>query len=81
MRVSWIDELMDFQTAVGCFNIERPEKDNSQMKAWGDEVEDWQFMKTKPSIWAGTCFTHITGSGMAVLAAAIRFIVETYHSG
>ncbi|CAB3257247.1 unnamed protein product [Arctia plantaginis] len=80
MRVSWIDELMDFQTAVGCFNIERPDKDNTLVKAWGDEVEDWQFMRTKPSIWAGTCFTHITGSGMAVLVAAIRFIVETFHS-
>ncbi|XP_075979206.1 uncharacterized protein LOC142978587 [Anticarsia gemmatalis] len=78
LRRSWIDELLDFQTSYGCFNVTRPRKNFTLPKFKSDGVS-WEFLSTNEAIMNGACNGHMTGVASAALASAIRFIMETFY--
>lgn len=72
LRRSWIEELLEFQTRYGCFNLTRPSASSSLLVAMFQNISD----KGDIMVWEESCNAHITGVAGVVLATAIGFITE-----
>ncbi|CAB3257251.1 unnamed protein product [Arctia plantaginis] len=72
LRRSWIEELLDFQTRFGCFNLTRPSASSTLLVAIFQNISD----KGDIMVWQESCNAHITGVAGVVLATAIEFITE-----
>lgn len=74
LRRSWIDEILDFQTEYGCFNITRPYEEIT-VPITSTEPQN---IKRNATDWNNACNAHVTGVAGAMIAAAIRLIMENY---
>ncbi|XP_075992881.1 uncharacterized protein LOC142987828 [Anticarsia gemmatalis] len=75
LRRSWIDQLLDFQTAMGCV------KSHNSRRMEGDVRErvSWQFSVENNEILKGKCNTHTTATAAGMLSATIRFLLESFY--
>ncbi|CAB3241073.1 unnamed protein product [Arctia plantaginis] len=79
LRRSWLDELFEFQRALGCVASSKEGKEKNVIPdLYKIEKPNWQIVEEDQDILGGSCNTHTTGVAAAVLSAAIRYIIEKF---
>ncbi|XP_060810687.1 UPF0764 protein C16orf89 homolog [Amyelois transitella] len=77
IRRRWLAKIIKSQTREGCFPDSLDYKKNIRSGRIGDD--DGTKINKRFSILGGRCNAHTTSLAAGVLAAAVRFILETFY--
>lgn len=80
VRRSWIDDLLEFQTDLGCFATSIEDKDTPPPpNIYETERPQWDLVHDEQEILGGLCNSHTSGVAAGTLSAAVRYVIEKYY--